>query len=53
MTRRENGRWGAVGKMGQSGDWRGAFGTHSQEMILMDSVKRVFQIEFNNKPILV
>ena len=50
----QSGDWrGAVGKIGQSGDWRGVIVTHSEEVILTDSVKRVSQIDFNNKPIQV
>ena len=43
---------GAVGNMVQSVDRRGAFGTRFEEMISTDNAKRVFQIEFNHKPIL-
>ena len=50
---RENGRGGAVGKMGQSGDGRSAFGTHSLDMISADSVNCAFQIELSNKSIMV
>ena len=53
VARRENGRRGAVGKMGQSDDYRVALGTLSEEMISTGSAKCVFQTEFNNKPILV
>ena len=52
MAGHKNSRVGAVGMMGQSGDWRGAFRTHFEEMILTDSAKCVFEIGFNNKPIL-
>ena len=49
----EDSRGEATCLMGQYVDGSGAFGALSEEIILTDSVERVFKIRFSNEHVLV